>query len=189
MARPTNASLELAKDPEHIAELVKDKETRGLVEYLLKRIEAYEESLTQFNSKMDAVVARVDTVEAVMKGEDAGFEKSLKGAVAGSEPKILSKSESEIRGTLASTEIQDMVHRVLGSDCHAYIKSDNVLPQSFLSLLVPERLSGVKDDYRSRQINNASAGSDVKKWCETVKSNLFRQYVREDKGTPDFRIR
>lgn len=190
MARPKKYENQGAQEfAEKIADVIPDADTKAILEYTLKRIESMEQSLVGFGSKLDGLVGRMDTIEAVMKGEDAGFEKALKDSNPDNAPRVLSKDESGVRGTLAGVELQEVVHKVLGSDCHAYVLSDAVLPKSFLSILIPERLSGIKNDFRSKQINNASASSDTKKWCELVKSNLFRQYAHTDKGAPEFRIK
>src|SRR5690349_16462604 len=109
-SHPTTKKSEGLKEyDEKVTELVKDKELKGLLEYLLKRLETFEEALMQTNSKLDTAISRTDVIEAVMHGEDAGFEKSLKNATAESAPRILNKSEEEIRGTLAGEELQSIV--------------------------------------------------------------------------------
>ncbi len=172
---------------EKILELTKDKETKALLEFLIKRLDTFDENLFSVNARLDGMKANVDELNAQVRGEESAFDNALNKQ--GSEPLVLNKSQAEQYGSLGGQELQDITHKVLGSDCHAFIKSDPVLPKSFLSIWVSDRLTGGGSNWRTRQINNASAGADAKKWCEMVKSNLFKQYSRESKGTPDFRIK
>lgn len=168
-------------------ELTKDKETKAVLEFLIKRLDSFEESMTSINGRIDGVKERLDDLDAQVRGEESGFDSVLRKE--GSDPLVLNKSQQEQYGTLGGQELQDITHKVLGSDCHAFIKSDAILPRSFLSIYVSDRLTGGGSNWRTRQINNASAGQDAKKWCEMVKSNLFKQYSRENKGAPEFRIK
>lgn len=172
---------------EKLVEMTNDKETKAIIKYLVDKMDKMEAFCGTLGTRIDSINAAMDDVKAQVNGSDPGFERALKDG--SSAPRVLNKSQEEIYGTLAGQELQDITHKVLGSDCHAYVKADKVLPRTMFTVLVSERLSGQKDNFRTRQINNASATSDAKQWLEKIKSNLFRQYSREDKGAPEFRTR
>lgn len=186
---PTSASEEVRTQINQVAAKTSQTRIKDIyrhLNYAHERMDRHEELLKGVYNKIDRLLDEVKDVKLRTEGKDIEFERALRAAKE-TIPE-LTKSQAEIFGTIAPQALRDIVEQVLGTDFGAYTRSERALPTTFFTLLVPKRLSGMEMDFRSQSISNASPEADVKKWCEKVKSNIFRQFTLQNTGTPRFLI-
>jgi hypothetical protein len=150
------------------------------------RIDKHEDLIKAIYRKMEYLELAMKRVEDLATGKDVNFEEALRKETVN---KVLVTEEMrDLYGDEAPADIQTIVSNVLGRDVVCFMKPNRAIPSSLFTVLVPKRLSGNENDFRSCTIYNASAESDVKKWCERVKSNLFKTFASQSKGVPMFLV-
>lgn len=164
----------------------KDKfqELLEIINFSNGRVDKLEAIAAAIYSKLDSLNKEFAEVKDLATGKNPEFEKKLRTECGKSV--TLNESQRTVYGEPISDRLHEIVKSVLGADVASFIKPDPAIPASLFTLLLPKRLSGFDMDFRSCTVMNAAIEADVKKWCEKVKSNLYRQYASQSKGTPNF---
>lgn len=157
------------------------------VKYVHERLDKLEDLTKAFFIKLTDMDKKMVEFQDILAGKNPEFEAEVRKSTA--KPVTLSESQSSMYGTPVTDQLLDIVHATLGRDFGAFLKANRGMGSQLFSVLVPSRLSGVDFDFRSTTIYDISGDSDVKKWCERVKSNLFKTYASQNKGTPALFIR
>ncbi len=143
----------------------------------------------QLETIISALSLKVETLEeSLKKNTNVEFERELKKT--SSERVELSATEQTLYGASAPNRLHEIVGKVLGVDFMVYAKSDERLPQTFITVHVPSRLAenSKPKDLRSRMIPNVAIEHELKKFCELIKKNIFRQFQAMQSGSPEFLI-
>jgi hypothetical protein len=143
-------------------------------------------TLGELTKALAKIESRMTDLEVTSKGGDAGFEKALK--VEPTEKVELSAAERTWYGDDAPKGVQVIIRQILGGDFNATMKTNDLLPTSLVTVLVPKRLSGKDRDFRTIGVNNNTVESDTRKWAERVKSQIHREWFSQRKGAPLFKV-
>lgn len=142
---------------------------------------------------------RVTAAEVTQAGGNSRFEAELKKETG--EVVELSAAEISYYGEKAGDQIIAVVRKVLGADFSVFAKADSAAPVTMVTIIPPIRIvpgqnKGVDqlgkkirvNDFRSRVVANAAILPEVKKFCELVKSSLFREATMFQRESPVFKI-
>ena len=169
------------------------KTTKALVTDVYKhmnvvheRLDTLEDLIKLCFKKQIAAADAIEALQLISEGKNPEFERNLKKAEEA--PPELTDSQTEIYGPIAPSAVLEIVHQVLGVDFGGYMKPDSMIPRTLFTVLVPERLTGLRFDFRSVTVDNISTAQDVKKWCEKVKSNIHKHFSAKNVGNPNFMI-
>jgi BMFP domain-containing protein YqiC len=174
------ATEEKTKTPTNAVKMAKT------LDKIMEELPAMTKMLTRVMDTQDKIVARVADLEAKANGKDAEFEKSLK-KVEGAKQDLTS-AEREWFGDEAPLGLKRISNKILGADFIVYAKPNDVLPNTLVTVLCPERLSGKAKDFRSFTVKNISVEQDARKWFEKVKTAIHRDFLSKQKGAPMFLI-
>lgn len=150
----------------------------------IQRMDGLEKIVTAFQNQLATLE------ESIKKGSNVEFERELKNS-APKEKLVLSAAQQATYGTDAPARMVETVNKVLGVDFTVLALMDGKLPQTFITIVVPKRLAEKNAsgdlDFRSRMIPNVVIEHELKRFCEAVKRNIFRQFASQA-SAPEFFI-